>query len=259
VKFPVYLVLGPIRLHPHLVFETLAYFVGFRAYLRRRARRGDVVSDHTRWSIVAAAIAGAAIGSKLLYWLEDPIATWQHLSDPIFLMQGKTIVGGLIGGLVAVEATKFALGVTMPTGDLFAVPLAAGVALGRIGCFLTGLSDRTFGVRTNLPWGVDFGDGIPRHPTQIYEALFLAALAWWLARFERVAHEPGAVFRLFMVSYFAFRLFVDFLKPEARFAGLSPLQWAAVAVLIYYGRVVLHGRRPLAAGLDGAITTHGDA
>ena len=68
VQFPVYIPLGPLRLHPHLVFETLGYFVGFRVYLWMRRRRGDVIADGTRWSIIAAAILGAAIGSKLLFW-----------------------------------------------------------------------------------------------------------------------------------------------------------------------------------------------
>lgn len=159
MQFPVYLPLGPLRLHPHAVFETLAYAIGFRTYLWLRRRSGDVIADGTRWSIVAAAIAGAAIGSKILYWFEDPVATWQHLSDPVYLLQGKTIVGGLVGGLIAVEGTKLALGVRQSTGDLFAVPLAIGAAIGRIGCFLTGLSDQTYGVATDLPLGVDFGDG----------------------------------------------------------------------------------------------------
>ena len=86
-------------------------------------------------------------------------------------------VGGLIGGLIAVEWTKRWLRVTIPTGDLLVVPLVAGIAIGRIGCFLTGLADRTYGLATGLPWGVDFGDGVLRHPTQIYEIVFLTGLA----------------------------------------------------------------------------------
>lgn len=235
MQFPVYLPLGPLRLHPHAVFETLAYAIGFRTYLWLRRRSGDVIADGTRWSIVAAAIAGAAIGSKILYWFEDPVATWQHLSDPVYLLQGKTIVGGLVGGLIAVEGTKLALGVRQSTGDLFAVPLAIGAAIGRIGCFLTGLSDQTYGVATDLPLGVDFGDGVRRHPTQLYEAAFLAVFGVVLARFARRPHANGDVFKLFMVGYLGFRLAIDFLKPEPAFGGLSSIQWTALAVLAYYG------------------------
>jgi len=126
ISFPIYIPLGPWQLHPHVVFETLAYFVGFRLYLWLRRRRGDVIADSTRWSVIAAAIAGAALGSKLLFWLEDPLQTWQHLGDPSFLLAGKTIVDGLAGGLIGVELTKKAFGVRESTGDLFAVPLAIG-------------------------------------------------------------------------------------------------------------------------------------
>lgn len=234
VSFPVYIPLGPWQLHPHVVFETLAYFIGFRVYLLLRRRRGDVVSDGTRWSVIAAAIGGAALGSKVLFWLEDPVQTWQHLADPAFLLGGKTIVGGLAGGLIGVELTKLAFGVRESTGDLFAAPLAIGAAIGRVGCFLTGLSDQTYGVATTLPWGVDFGDGVPRHPTQIYEALFLAGLAVVLWRLGTRPHTNGVLFKLFMVGYLGFRLVIDVLKPETRFGGLSSIQWAALAVLVYY-------------------------
>ncbi len=258
VQFPVYIPVGPLRLHPHAVFETLAYFIGFRTYLRLRHRRGDVIADGTRWSIVAAAIAGAALGSKILYWFEDPVATWQHLGDPIFLLQGKTIVGALAGGLIAVEATKKALGIREATGDLFAVPLAVGMAIGRVGCFLTGLSDHTYGVATALPWGVDFGDGVPRHPTQVYEAIFLVCLAVALSRVGRRPHVNGDAFKLFMVGYLAFRFLVDFLKPATSLGGLSAIQWTAVIVLIGYARTIRRWYGE-AAGLAPGRTTHGHA
>ncbi len=77
-------------------------------------------------------------------------------------MGGKTIVGALIFGLISVELMKRYIGVRQSTGDLYAIPLALGIAIGRIGCFLTGLSDNTYGTPTTLPWAINFGDGIPR-------------------------------------------------------------------------------------------------
>jgi phosphatidylglycerol---prolipoprotein diacylglyceryl transferase len=53
------------------------------------------------------------------------------------------------------------------TGDVFAIPLTVGIAVGRVGCFLTGLADNTHGLPANLPWAIDYGDGIPRHPAQL--------------------------------------------------------------------------------------------
>jgi prolipoprotein diacylglyceryltransferase len=143
---------------------------------------------------VAASVAGAALGSKLLYWLEDPRATLQNLHNPAYLVGGKTIIGTLIGGLIAVELMKRYIGLRTSTGDLYAVPLAAGIAVGRIGCFLTGLSDNTYGTPTTLPWAVDFGDGIPRHPTQLYEIILLLALIPILyGSIKRISARPSVI------------------------------------------------------------------
>jgi phosphatidylglycerol---prolipoprotein diacylglyceryl transferase len=174
--FPVYIPLGPYRLHPHLFFETLAYLVAFLIYLTLRRRFGDSLAIPIRWAVVAAAVAGAALGSKLLYLLEDPQLTVRSLHNPAYLIGGKTIVGALAGGLISVELIKRYIGLHQSTGDLYAIPLALGIAIGRIGCFLTGLSDNTCGTPTSLPWGINFGDGIPRHPTQLYEIIFLLTL-----------------------------------------------------------------------------------
>src|SRR5262249_14190211 len=115
------------------------------------------------------------------------------------------------------------------------IPLAVGIAIGRIGCFLTGLDDGTFGTPTTLWLGIDFGDGIARHPTQLYEIVFLAALAAALATPPAKAMATGDRFRLFMVGYMTFRLLVDAIKPDPRLAlGLSSIQWGCAAMLLYY-------------------------
>jgi phosphatidylglycerol:prolipoprotein diacylglycerol transferase len=239
LTFPVLVPLGPFRLHPHTVFDVLAYSIGFRVFLWQRRRLGDTIDTRARWSVVAAAIFGAALGSKILFWLEDPAETLAHWNDLVFLFGGKTIVGGLIGGLVGVELEKRWTGLTRRTGDLFAMPLAVGIAIGRIGCFLSGLPDRTYGTPSALPWAVNFGDGIPRHPTQLYESAVMAVAAILLGRLTRRPHREGDVFKLFMLIYFALRVVVDALKPEVRMLlWLSSLQWASVAVLVYYSHDV---------------------
>jgi prolipoprotein diacylglyceryltransferase len=240
MSFPLYLHVGPLSIHPHPFFEALAYALGFRLYLELRRHRGDAIQDFHRWWVIAAAAMGAVIGSKLLFLLEDPRQTLQHLNQPALLFSGKTIVGALIGGLFAVEFAKRLLGVTSRTGDLFALPLCLGIAIGRIGCFLTGVDDQTAGIATALPWGVNFGDGIRRHPSQLYEILFAILLGIIIFRISRLPHREGDLFKIFMISYFSFRLACDFLKPEIRvFAGLSSIQWACVAMLFYYSPDVL--------------------
>jgi phosphatidylglycerol:prolipoprotein diacylglycerol transferase len=231
------------RIAAHFIFETLGYAIGFRLYLQARRKQGDFLPTEARTWIVVAAILGAALGSKILFWLEDPARTLQHAGDVTFLLSGKTIVGGLLGGTIAVEWTKARLGIGRRAGDLFAVPMAIGIAIGRIGCFFAGLSDDTYGLPSNLPWAVDFGDGIPRHPTQLYETAAMLILAAWLHFRARDSSRPrpqGALYRYFLTSYLAWRLAVDFLKPGVHFAGLTPLQWACAAALTWYVTHPIH-------------------
>jgi prolipoprotein diacylglyceryltransferase len=235
VTFPVLIPLGPWRLHPHVVFELLAYAVGFQIYRHLRRREGDVIAAPERWAVIAAAALGAAAGSRMLAALERPAFFAAHWREPLLVFGGKTIVGGLIGGLLAVEWTKRRIGVTTRTGDLFAIPLTIGIAIGRIGCFLTGLDDGTFGNPTALRTGIDFGDGIARHPTQLYEIAFLAALAAVIAAAPAACDRAGDRFRRFMIGYLGFRLVVDAIKPDPTLAlGLSAIQWACLATLLYY-------------------------
>lgn len=218
-------------LHP--VFETLGYVGGYAFYRRQRSLLGDGLNDERRWSIIAAAAVGALLGSRFLGLLEYAPARgfdWHQLFA--FTGGGKTIVGGLLVGWLAVELLKRLAHIYSRTGDLFAVPLCLGIAIGRIGCFFAGLADDTCGTPTTLPWGVNFGDGVRRHPTQLYEIVFLLLLAFALHRFNARAHWEGLTFRLFMAAYLLWRLLVDFIKPQPLFHGLNPIQWACVAGLV---------------------------
>jgi len=255
MTFPVYIPIGPWRIHPHLFFETLSYFIGFRVYLALRRRAGDTVIVPYRWATLSCAAAGAALGARTLAWLANPDATYDLQS---VLLGGKTIIGGLVGGLIAVELVKLAMGIRRSTGDLYAPALAVAIAIGRIGCLLTGVADDTSGTPTSLPWGMDLGDGVPRHPTQIYEIVVLAAMVvplWRLARRtmavaatagvdgappQATVLREGDAFKAFMIAYLGLRLLVDFVKPyPAVFLGLGVLQWACVLTIAYYGRDIL--------------------
>ncbi|RAP75794.1 diacylglyceryl transferase [Paenibacillus montanisoli] len=246
MTFPVWIDLGFIKLHPHAVFEAMAYFIGFRVYLHTRSKNKLPIQQGI-WVIVGA-ILGAAIGSKVLYWLEDPQQLMKNWNSYTYLMEGKTIVGGLLGGLIGVEWMKKRVGITRSTGDDMALPIILGMAIGRIGCFLTGLDDHTYGTPTSMIMGIDFGDGIPRHPTQLYEILFLLLLGGLLLRWKRRIREggiqvrttsltipDGTVFQLFMTGYLSFRFAVDFIKPTPHpYLGLNNIQLACLAGLVYY-------------------------
>ena len=191
-------------------------------------------------ALLAAAAAGAAAGSRVLSWLCEPGRALAQPGALFYLAGGKTIVGALLGGLLAVELVKLARGVHTPTGDLYVLPLAVGIAIGRIGCFLAGPLDQTAGKPTTLPWAVVVAwDGVPRHPVALYEIAFVLVLAAALSRVDRQA-RPGLAFALFLASYLAFRLAVDFLKPypPPLLFGLSAIQLACAAGLVYYAFVL---------------------
>ena len=224
--------------HPawHPVFETLGYAAGYAAYKRLRRREGDALREEQRWGVIAAAAVGALLGSRLLGVLEQAprlhmsgYITWQRVLLP---GGGKTIVGGLLVGWLAVEIAKRFAGIRSRTGDLFALPLCIGIGVGRVGCLLAGLADDTFGTPTRLPWGVDFGDGIARHPTQAYEIVFLAALGTFLWQRGKHPHRTGLLFRALLAAYLSWRLLIDLIKPQPLIAGLNAIQWACVAGLL---------------------------
>jgi phosphatidylglycerol---prolipoprotein diacylglyceryl transferase len=162
----------------------------------------------------------------------------------VLLYANKTVVGGLLGGLVGVEAAKWAMKEKRRSGDLLTYPILVALVVGRVGCFLAGMEDGTAGLPSSLPWALDQGDGIPRHPTALYEIFFLLAL--WVAlragETQRALRE-GERFALFMAAYLAWRLAVEFIKPVEPFAlGLSAIQWACALGLVHYARLFLTGR-----------------
>jgi phosphatidylglycerol---prolipoprotein diacylglyceryl transferase len=233
----------PISLTPvqlHMLFELAAYAVGFRLFLRERRRYPTtaVLSLSLRLALIAGAILGAAIGSRLSWWFEDPGAAFAHFPDAIAMMQGKSILGGLLGGVVGVEIAKWRTQVRESTGDAFVWPIIVALIIGRIGCHLTGLSDHTAGLPTNFSWAQDFGDGIARHPTALYEIVFLVVWAGVIALIATRLVERGDRFRLLLLGYLGFRFFIEYLKPipHVYALGLSGLQWLCVLGTVYYLR-----------------------
>ncbi len=238
MNFPVYLGVGAFKIHPHIFFEAIAYTMAVRLSLRNFRR--DSVKPTQRSSIVVGGMIGALIGAKVLVILQHFDLWWQYRDQFwLLLLQGKTVVGALLGAVIGVEVTKKLIGVKQSTGDVFVYPLILGMVIGRIGCFLTGLNDRTYGVATNLPWGIDFGDGIPRHPTQLYEIGFLLLLMVFLKVRSRYFIQSGDLFKFYMISYLSFRLLIDSIKPEFHpMLGLSAIQIACILALIYYYRSI---------------------
>lgn len=203
---------------------TMAIIAGF--LLSRRAQHTLPLGRWERLGIAVGAFCGAMIGAKLPFVLSD----WEGLrSGMAWFSNGKTIMAGLVGGYFGVEIAKWALDIHVKTGDTFAVPGAVAIAIGRLACFYGGCC---YGTECTLPWGVDFGDGLRRHPTQIYEALFHLAAAVVLSRLQQRGLFRGQLIKLYFLSYFVYRFLTEFIRPEPELSfGLTGYQYAALALV----------------------------
>lgn len=224
----------------HLVLEYLAIFIAFRYYVYLRKHSIDVISGGNRLSIILGAAIGALIGSRLVGLLENPFVEWTQ-ANILNILNTKTIMGGLFGGLLGVELAKKSIGETHSSGDLFVFPIILGIFIGRIGCFLSGVKEFTYGKETTSIFGMDLGDGILRHPTALYELFFLLILFFSLNYFQNKATlKNGELFKIFMLSYFGFRFYIEFLKPNVFYVlGLSTIQILCVICWLYYYRFIL--------------------
>lgn len=155
---------------------------------------------------------------------------------------GRSILGAILGAIAAVEWYKARHGIRESTGAALVVPLGTGIAVGRIGCFLVGLPDYTYGTPTTLLWGRDFGDGVLRHPVQLYEAfsVALATLAFIFILKLRPHIAVKAGFYLFVAWYGAQRFALEFIKPYADVLGSLNVFHLGSLVLIAYALFMLH-------------------
>ncbi|MDN5215811.1 prolipoprotein diacylglyceryl transferase [Fulvivirgaceae bacterium BMA12] len=224
-----------VSVNVHLILEYLAFFIAFRYYLVLRRNSQDAISNKNRLSIILGAIVGAFLGSRLMGYLENPIIVLTQ-ANLFYLLNTKTIMGGLFGGLIGVESVKKMIGEKQSSGDLFTLPIIAGIFIGRIGCFLSGTNEFTYGTETSFFMGMDLGDGLLRHPTSLYELVFLVLLYLIINYFKKSKKlENGDLFKIFMISYFGFRFLIEFIKPNVFWVfGLSSIQWLCIICWIYY-------------------------
>jgi prolipoprotein diacylglyceryltransferase len=209
----------------HAGFDVLAWIAaGAAAVWLRRSGRVSFPVLQLRLSYLAALVFGAGLGAVVFgsanLWLSG--------------MSGvaRSIEGAVAGGIVAIELYKRIAGITLRTGARLALPFAVG----RIGCFLSGIDDFTYGTPTALPWAHDFGDGVLRHPVQLYEsaamAIFAAVYTWRILNRDRVWAPQGFYLA---VGFYGLQRFVwEFFKPYGPLAGPFTLfHFLSAAVLIY--------------------------
>lgn len=200
---------------------------------RRLAERGKPVD--WAYEYLFAAMLGGLVGARL-WWIAE---NWAEASDDllgsVFSGSGLVFYGGALGGAIAVCFWAWRKGeLDARMFDLAAAPLAAGYAIGRIGCQLAG--DGDYGVAWDGPWAMAYPNGtVPTtqevHPTPVYETLAMGLVTIWLWR-QRDRVRPGSLFALWLVLAGLERFLVEFVRRnEDVVLGLTQPQLISLAMI----------------------------
>jgi phosphatidylglycerol:prolipoprotein diacylglycerol transferase len=228
--------LGPLTLQTFGIMFAL----GFLAAGVLVARRFHELGKPADWAyeLIFAALVGGIVGARLDFMLEN----WSEVKDDPFgnLFSGTGLVwyGGAIGGaLGAFLWARYRGFLNLTLLDVAAPGLAIGYAVGRIGCQLSG--DGDYGIPWDGPWAMSYEDGtvptppgVEVHPTPIYEALAMGAVAYALWAL-RNALRPGLLFALYLVLAGTERLLVEFVRRNDEvLAGLTVPQLESIGLMI---------------------------
>jgi prolipoprotein diacylglyceryltransferase len=253
---PVLARLGPITIGTHDFFTIAGLLAGFAFYYR--ALRRDRLLSPQITLISVAAILGGALGARLITSWEilDDVNT-AHLPLTYVLTHGpKSILGGLAGGYLAIVLTKRALGYTLSTGDYYAAAIPLGLAIGRVGCFL---SELPLGTPTTLPWGMTVSPEAAAaflrcpgctglmHPSMLYEIGFHLVAFAWIIRRGPLLPVRGDTLKAYLLAYGVFRFGIEFIRGnEVQWLGLTGPQLVLIPLVAL---LVIHFVRQLRSGV----------
>ncbi len=189
-------------------FTLLGFLTGaLTLYLWSRAQKLDTQGMKY---VALAGICGGVAGAKITQWIiGEGGGLTKAILDPH--NGGKSLIGGLVCGWLAVEIAKRVLGIKRSTGDGWALALPAGEAIGRIGCYFNGCC---YGTKCDASWAI-YQHGAWRHPTQLYSSA-AAALIFAVIWFSRgQLKREGDGFKLYLLLYGASRFVIEFARDRS--------------------------------------------
>lgn len=216
----------------HYAGDALAWIGGAIA-AHWQYRRWPDQTDNLKRDLHPGYFLSLAIGAIIGAWLLGSSNTLRS----VLATPSHSIGGALAGGIVGVELWKWVNGIRHSTGAVFVLPLCVGIAIGRFGCLFAGLADYTYGTPTSLPWAVDLGDGIGRHPVEIYEAAVMGmfAIVYVHARLRGARWATTNAFYAMVIVYAAQRFAWEFVKPYPLLFGPFNVFHVLMMGLIVYG------------------------
>ncbi len=210
-------------------FVSLGICFGLLFYLMNLKQQHKTSEGAVK--IVFSALICGLIGSKIPLILEG-----RHWVEVLY---GKSIVGGLVGGLFGVIAIKKILGIKLKLGNVIAPSVALGMAIGRLGCFFNGCC-----VGVTASWGFDFGDGFLRLPTQLFEMGFHGIAFILLVYYQNKVKTPGILFKFYLLAYFTFRFLLEFIRMNPLiFLGMTVYQNICLLGVVYIIIVLYWGKK----------------
>jgi len=228
--------LGPLTLQTFGLMFALAFIVA-GAFVYKRLEELGKPADWA-YEICFAALLGGLIGARV-YFLAD---NWSEVNDDflgnLFSGAGLTWYGGAVGGAIGVLLwARWRDFLNLRLFDMAAPGLAAGYAVGRIGCQLSG--DGDYGKPWDGPWAMGYPDGtvptpegVTVHPTPVYETLVMGVGAFILWKLRKT-FRPGILFAIYLMYAGTERFFVEFLRTNVDVAlGLTAAQLESLAMII---------------------------
>jgi phosphatidylglycerol:prolipoprotein diacylglycerol transferase len=241
--YPVLFRIGDFEITSFGVLVAVGALVGIWIFGRELQRSG-LPNDGVDAAV--AGVIGGLIGAKLLWTLE--FSAREHVTDLLFSRGGLSWFGGLIGGVGTGLWMLRRRRVPVVRALAAATPaLAVGHAIGRIGCFMVG---DDYGRPSNLPWAVAFPDGLPPtsvpvHPTQLYEAIALAGVAWALIRWRRQGVADAVVLGRYLVLAGSIRFAIEFIRVNLRVVGpLTLAHLLALSLVVAGVTLILRNSQP---------------